>query len=620
MSDLAKYLEELNEAYLKLHRTKEMSFWETRMGIRDRHEELVESDLALREWLADPAPLAQLRRLKDQGDATPEQMEILNGWILMFSRNQIEDAEARELQREIAAQEGELQQGRGKMKLGYTTADGEFTPASSVALGNAVRTNPDEAIRKAAFEGLRDIETFALENGWVDIVKKRNRFARMLGFEDFYDYKVQWAEGFDKKTLFGYLDELEDRTRSRAAEERNRLAAEHGESALKPWNFLFLSQGGSIQEELDPYFSFEDALERWVRSFGALGIRFRDAQLTLDLIDRKGKYENGFMHAPGPAFVRNGEWLPAEINFTANALPDQPGAGLRAAQTLFHEGGHAAHFANIVMGAPCFSQEFAPTSVALAETQSMFCDEFLSDADWRLRYGKNAAGEPLPFELIEREIRATHPFRAQGVRGMLTIVYAEREIYETPDAELTTERVLEILREVEDRIGGLDGGASRPTLSVPHLLSWDASAYYHGYVLARMAVYQTRAHFRRKYGFLLDNPAIGQDLAEIYWRPGNSKGFLDLVKEMTGRPFSADAQVEEVTCSTDEAVAQAKALADALPNVPEPTAAPDLDCRLRIIHGPETVVEGGRPPLEVAAEFKRWIRANWPSEPEAAAS
>ena len=393
MSDLAKYLEELNDTYLELHRTKEMSFWETRMGIKDRHEELVESDLALREWLADPEPLAQLRRLKDQGDATPEQMEVLNGWILMFSRNQIEDAEARELQREIAAQEGELQQGRGKMKLGYTTPDGEFTPASSVALGNAVRTSPDEAIRKAAFEGLRDIETYALENGWVDIVKKRNRFARMLGFEDFYDYKVQWAEGFDKKTLFGYLDELEDRTRARAAEERERLAAEHGDSALKPWNFLFLSQGGSLQEELDPYFSFEDAVERWVRSFGALGIRFRDAQLTLDLIDRKGKYENGFMHGPGPAFVRHGEWLPAEINFTANALPDQTGAGIRAAQTLFHEGGHAAHFANIVMGAPCFSQEFAPTSVALAETQSMFCDAYLSDADWRLRYGKNAAGE-----------------------------------------------------------------------------------------------------------------------------------------------------------------------------------------------------------------------------------
>ena len=37
--------------------------------------------------------------------------------------------------------------------------------------------------------------------------------------------------------------------------------------------------------------------------------------------------------------------------------------------------------------------------------------------------------------------------------------------------------------------GGL---SARPLLSVPHLLSDEASCYYHGYVLAEMAVHQTR--------------------------------------------------------------------------------------------------------------------------------
>ncbi len=39
-----------------------------------------------------------------------------------------------------------------------------------------------------------------------------------------------------------------------------------------------------------------------------------------------------------------------------------------------HEAGHAAHFANIRMPSPLFSQERAPTSVAYAELQSMFLD------------------------------------------------------------------------------------------------------------------------------------------------------------------------------------------------------------------------------------------------------
>jgi oligoendopeptidase F len=610
MTDLARYLEDLNERYLELHHHKESAFWETRMGLADRQDELGAADVALREFIGDSERLAELRRLREEG-GTGEENVVLDGWILMFERNQVEDPEARAMLRGIVEKEGSLQKARGEMKLGYEGAEG-FVAASSVALSNAVRTNPDASIRRAAFAGLRSIEDFALANGWIDIVKQRNHFARKLGYEDFYDYKVQWAEGFDKKTLFGFLDELEARTRDKAQSEIDRLRAEHGDDAIEPWNFGYLTWGGSIQADRDPYFRFEDALERWARSFDAMGIRFRGAKITLDLVDRKGKYENGFMHGPVPAFVRRGEFLPAEINFTANALPGQVGSGHRAIQTLFHEGGHAAHFANIVMGAPCFSQEFAPTSVAFAETQSMFCDSVLSDADWQTRYARGERGEPIPFALIEKDIRATHPFFAQTIRNMLVVCYAEKAVYELPDDELTPPRVLEIFRDVEARISLLPGGNPRPTLAVPHLLSWEASAYYHGYVLAQMAVYQTRAHFMRKYGTLLDEPRIGEDLAATYWRPGNSKSFLDLVREMTGSPFSADAIVEEASLSTEEAVRRARERVEAMPE-PGAREEPDLDLRLSVIHGAEVVVPEGTAPLDAAGAFRAWILERWPT-------
>lgn len=41
------------------------------------------------------------------------------------------------------------------------------------------------------------------------IVKLRNQLARLAGFEDFYDYKVQGAEGFSKTRLFEIMDGLE---------------------------------------------------------------------------------------------------------------------------------------------------------------------------------------------------------------------------------------------------------------------------------------------------------------------------------------------------------------------------------------------------------------------------
>ncbi|GJM44987.1 MAG: peptidase [Gemmatimonadota bacterium] len=619
MTDLATFLEDLSERYLNLHRAKEEAFWDTRMGLADRHQELVEADLALREFLADSDQLAELRDRKGRGDATPAQSQVLDGWILMFSRNQIEDPAARELQREVANRENRLQKARGEMDLGYRDADGRFVAASSVELANHLRTHPDAELRRACFLGLRSIEDFALENGYAEIVKGRNRFARMLGYDDYYDYKVQWAEGFDKKTLFRYLDDLELRTRDRARTEIERLKAEKGKDAVEPWNFVYHTWGGSLTEERDPYFQFEDALERWAVSFARLGIRFRNARITLDLVDRKGKYENGFMHGPVPAFRRRGEWLPAEINFTANALPGQSGAGYRAAQTLFHEGGHAAHFSNIVQDAPCFSQEFAPTSVALAETQSMFCDSFLGDADWQTRYCRNREGQAIPFELIERQIRATHPFAAQGVRQMLVVCYAEKALYEMSDDELTGANILKSFREIERKITQLPGGNPRPTLAVPHLLSWDASAYYHGYVLAEMAVYQTRAHLRRKHGHLLDNPAVGKDLAESYWRPGNSRNFLDLVRDLTGSEFSADALVEHVSQDTEEAVREARASVDALEQRAVPEVPIDLDLRLRVIHGQEVVVEEGKSPSEVAETYRDWLVKNWRETPASTA-
>lgn len=73
------------------------------------------------------------------------------------------------------------------------------------------------------------------------------------------------------------------------------------------------------------------------------------------------------------------------------------------------------------------------------------------------------------------------------------------------------------VRNVERRLLFLDEGSPRPVLSVPHLLSNDSSAYYHGYVLAQMAVAQTRAFFEGRGGYLTDNLRIGPDPRESYW-------------------------------------------------------------------------------------------------------
>lgn len=329
--------------------------------------------------------------------------------------------------------------------------------------------------------------------------------------------------------------------------------------------------------------------------------------MVLDLVDREGKYENGFMHGPELAWVDRGEARPARIHFTANAIPGMVGSGARALGTLFHEGGHAAHFANIRMPSPCFGHEFAPTSVAFAETQSMFLDSLIEDADWKARYARTSDGEPMPLALIEKGIRATQPFAAWGVRQMLSVCFAERAIYEIPDDELTSERVLAEVRAVEARMALLPDGAPRPVLSVPHLLAGESSAYYHGYVLAEMAVHQTRAFFLERDGHLVDNARIGPDLRENYWAPGNSRRFGDFVRGLTGKPLSADALAARVNASVEDALAAAHAAIERLGTVPEFEGAVELGAHIRVAHGRDTVAESGADFEPFARAFADWI-------------
>lgn len=601
-------LDELDEGYARLHTAKEDAFWRAKMGLgddaREAHEELERREVALQRFLQAPEQLARARELLATARDERER-ERAQGWVKTFESHVIDSAAARDLAEQITASEARLEHARGEMELGYREPSGAFVRASSVKLSSLLRSSPDESTRRAAWDGLRSIEPFVIEAGFLDLVRQRNRLGRMLGAEDYYDWKTRRVEGLTKAQVFAWLDDLELRTRDAAQRAVDQARAQHG-AALTPWNFSWLV-AGDVTRELDPYFPFRTALDRWGRSFAGMGVRYRGAELVLDLVDRRGKYENGFMHGPVVAWRRRDELIPARIHFTANAIPGMVGSGHRAMATLFHEGGHAAHFANIDMPSPCFGQEFAPTSVAFSETQSMFFDALLDDADWQSRYALDVDGRPAPLELIERAIDAHQPFAAWNVRAMLAVCYGEKALYELADDQLTPARALEVLREIERKLLLLDDGAPRPILAVPHLLSGDSSAYYHGYVLAEMAVHQTREYFLARDGHLVDNPRIGPELAAQWWRPGNSVSFGEFVLRLTGRELSASAMATSVNRSAAEARVEARESIARLERVPRPTGKIELDAHIRVAHGRETVAELRGDFDAFSADFARWI-------------
>lgn len=243
------------------------------------------------------------------------------------------------LREETSKLESQLELARNQMKLGYYTDSnkGVFVEKSSVGLRNTLRTAPEEADRKAAYEALRSIGPFVLEHGFVEIIKLRNRLAKLLGFVDYYDYKVTNAEGFGKDRLFEILDGLEQGTRPIMVKARQELVKKYGADAAEPWNTSF-KMAGSVISKMDPYFPFSKSVEQYVRSYAKLGISYSDATMYLDLLERKNKYSNGFCAWPKPAWKKaDGTWQPSVANFTSLADPSAVGSGLTALTTLMHE-------------------------------------------------------------------------------------------------------------------------------------------------------------------------------------------------------------------------------------------------------------------------------------------
>ena len=616
MQRAREYFNYLNHAYLAVHKTKEDLFWATYMATSDDHEGFARAEAAYKEFVADPAKLTETRQLvaalraESPGRERDALLHGLEGWLAVFEANIIDSPEGRVRMREIVDGEAALFEKKRDHESRHLNDRGEWEVASLPMLATNLVTNRVEERRRSSFDALRGIERWVLEHGFLELVTLRNRFARAVGYDTYFDLKVQKTERLTTSALLHILDDFIRRTDAASTRAFDEMRREHGPDATAPWNVRFFSAGDVIRR-LDPYMPFGLALRRWIESFRRLGIQFRGATLQLDLLERRGKHQNGFCHSPVPSwFNEDGEWVPSAVNFTAEAKPDQVGSGLRAINTLFHEGGHAAHFANVRQNSPCFSQEYAPTSMAYAETQSMFCDSLLSDADWLMRYAKMEDGRPIPAALILERVATSQPMRAFDARQIAVVPYFESALYRMSEDDLTADRVLALARDTERRILGIE--SPRPLLAIPHLLNQESAASYQGYLLALMAVAQTRAHFLSEFRYLTDNPAIGPALSAHYWEPGNSVDHNSMLRSLTGDGFSARHLADECNDSADEARTRAEEIMRAAAARQYSTEVPDsLDADIRIVHGTELLADSSEGEAAMCDRFEAWVRANY---------
>lgn len=64
------------------------------------------------------------------------------------------------------------------------------------------------------------------------------------------------------------------------------------------------------------------------------------------------------------------------------------------------------------------------------------------DAAWLARYALSREGARVPWALVEKSLRATHPYAVFAVRSMLSVPVFEKALYELPEVRSPTQNVL----------------------------------------------------------------------------------------------------------------------------------------------------------------------------------
>lgn len=593
-------LQRLNTDYSRLHKTFEDAFWNLRMGIETDGQKMNRAEAKRNSFRSNKKLKAEVEAaIKKAKGVEKKRLEI---WNRFFGLYQVPD-HAVPIKEKVAELEEKVLKVHSSRKEGYIDpTTGTFVDASRNRMRAMMRTDPDEAIRKACFEALEKLPLDTLDD-FVQIINLRNEYARALGYEDFYDYKVHLDEGMTKNELFKIFDHIYEKTKY--AFENIRKLEKEKPGLRKPWNFGYMMTGDFTKEE-DPYFRFEDTIIRWGRSFSALGIDFRGGELKMDLLDRKGKWDNGFCHYPNLVQYDKKEKIqPGSANFTSNTVLGQLGSGMQEIHTVFHEAGHAADRLNSIQRDVCLNTEYPPSTVSWSETHSMFMDSISSSIEWKMRYAKNKSGESYPFDLFERKIRAVHPLLPLDMMSIMFVMNFERAIYECKN--LTRDFILDTAKEVYRKYSDKSED-SISILNVPHIYSWESSAYYHGYGLAELGVSQWREYFLKKYGYIVDNPNVGKEMTKV-WKHGSLYTSGEFIKMATGKPRSAETYIKQVTRSVDEVLSGARKKITRLNKVPLYIKPVKLNARITLVHGKQKIADNKKSFEEMEAKYRAWLES-----------
>ena len=421
-----------------------------------------------------------------------------------------EELNTGEALKELRKRENEIAK---KLNSYVPKIDGREVTKTEITKILQTETNPE--IRKKAHLAKIDGGRLIAED-LIEFVKMRNEYAKTKKFNSYFDYKLE--ETYDVKADF--LNELIKEVYSKAKlkikdiQERkySELKEFFGTNKLEPYHYGLLLDSNP-EKGVNEILANQNVEEISKKTYLGMGYdvdeMVKSGKLTLDLYPRKGKNTHGFCFG-----VEAGKDSRILANLTNNII---------SLDTLNHEMGHCVYDLGISTDLPFLDKQ--PASPAFTEAIAMMTGDIMKR--------ENILADIVPKDLLIRFKDSHKEDEAMFVSRSLLIIDFEREFYNN-----TNQNPDKLWRDLKVKYLNRNEEPDAEWATIPHYLSHPA--YYQNYFRATIMKAQIYNHLKNVLGNITENKDTAEYMRKNIFSLGASVDEYDLIKQLTGKEFSAN--------------------------------------------------------------------------------
>lgn len=445
----------------------------------------------------------------------------------------LNDMERNQLPEEVIA---DLAKRDAELNLLFNTyspeVDGKTYSANDIR--DVLLNSDDLELRKKVWFASKEVGK-VVEKGLLELVKKRNEAAQLLGYENYHQMGFALQE-LDRDEVFAIFSDLIDQSdeayRAMKTELDERLATKFGISPedIRPWHYVdpfFQEAPPSDSTNLDRFYEGKDLLQLTTDTFSSLGIKIEDLYEKSDLYPREKKNPTAFC----TDMDREGD-----VRVLCNLIEDAYWM-----ETNLHEFGHAAYFKYVDASLPFVLRTASHTLTT--ESIAMLFGKMGKDPRWLKRF----------LQIDDATVNALTPELEKfqqlqmliSVRWIVTFVYFEKELYENPDQDLNAlwwKTVSEIqLVTPPDTTDNPDWAAKIHFTLAP--------VYYQNYLLGELMAAQVLRHVETKISPEFFTKETGEMFINEFFKPAALYNWNEKISRITGETLNP-AHFVEVYCKT----------------------------------------------------------------------